>query len=975
MPAFSHRITITLLAVLAMLAFGGIWLYNTQKQQALDDSYVILESIARLKVDSILEWRNARQSHASVMMSSRTYNLAAEKWIKAPPADDSDEDKQTVLNRFRAGQDLYEYNDALFVNTAGKVYFNLNPPPKALSPATLQSLAIAFQTGAATYSDLYSDSSQEHPQLDLILPYFTSVGEESTPTGAIIYQYDIQQLVLDFWPVSTRSAESLLVRRDGDSALFLNELRHQKNTALILRIPLSRTDVPAVMAVMGKRGVAQGKDYRGVKVLSVLEPVPGTSWYMVAKVDESEALSPLRQNFIIILVSFLLLVASTFTVLAVVWQRKEKAYYRSMFEAEATLRKSEVRYRKILDSLTEGCQIIDFEWRFQYLNATAIRHSGHTKEELLNHTLMEVYPGIEDTPDFTAFHCCMKEREPQTVLHEADSPDEGKSWYVLSIQPIPEGIFILSSDITEIKRVEKRLRESESRHRALSEHMIQGAFRQRADGQLLDVNPAALEMFGLTEEEFLGRTWESPDWDVIREDNAPFPGAEHPSLLALKTGKPVKTVAGVLNPQKDIRVWMEISAIPEFLPGESRPYQVLVTLHDISGRKQMEEEKERLQSQLLQSQKLESIGRLAGGVAHDFNNMLNVILGHVQLALESVKSDHHLYSDLEQIDKAALRSAELTNQLLAFARKQTIAPKVLHLNDTVGGVLKILQRLIGEDIDLVWMPGYNLWKVLIDPSQVDQILTNLAINARDAIKKTGRITIETENIVFDDAYCITHPDFIPGEYVLLAISDNGDGMDKDTLERIFEPFFTTKGVGDGSGLGLATVFGIVKQNKGLINVYSEPGHGSTFKIYFPRFQGEDTEAVKKAPQESAKGGTETILLVEDEVAVKNLAKLMLERLGYTVIAATAPGEAIRLIESHTEEIHLMIVDVVMPEMTGRDLAKRLHSIRPDLKLLYMSGYTADVIAHQGILDNDVYFIQKPFSLKTLAAKVRKTLDG
>ena len=303
-----------------------------------------------------------------------------------------------------------------------------------------------------------------------------------------------------------------------------------------------------------------------------------------------------------------------------------------------------------------------------------------------------------------------------------------------------------------------------------------------------------------------------------------------------------------------------------------------------------------------------------------------------------------------------------------------MAPKVLDLNDTVSGMLKMLQRLIGEDIDLVWMPGAGLWPVKIDPSQIDQLLANLCVNARDAIAGVGKVTIETENIVFDEAYCAVHPGFIRGEYVMLAVSDDGCGMNKEVLDHLFEPFFTTKEVGKGTGLGLATVYGIVKQNEGFINVYSEPGKGTTFKIYLPRFAGDAVEPMAASPAETPMGRGETVLLVEDEAAILNVGRTMLERLGYTVLTAGTPGEALRQVEAHAAEIQLLITDVVMPEMNGRDLAKLIRDIKPGLKCLFTSGYTADVIAHHGVLDKGVNFLQKPFSMKDLASKVREALE-
>jgi two-component system cell cycle sensor histidine kinase/response regulator CckA len=408
---------------------------------------------------------------------------------------------------------------------------------------------------------------------------------------------------------------------------------------------------------------------------------------------------------------------------------------------------------------------------------------------------------------------------------------------------------------------------------------------------------------------------------------------------------------------------------------DGTPVRMIGAMRDITERKQAEEERAGLETQLRQAHKMESVGRLAGGVAHDFNNMLGVILGRAEMALEQVDPGQPLHDDLEEIRQAAERSAHLTRQLLAFARKQIIAPKVLDLSETVESMLSMLKRVIGEDIDLSWQPQADLWSVKVDPSQIDQILANLCVNARDAIGGIGKMTIETANSTLDAAYCAHHAGYVPGEYVRLAVSDDGPGMARETLSHIFEPFFTTKGVGEGTGLGLATVYGIVKQNNGFINVYSEPDQGTTFTIYLPRHAGKAERPWTEAPAEPAARGHETILLVEDEPAILRLTTRLLEGQGYTVLAASTPSEAIRLARDHAGEIPLLITDVVMPEMNGRDLAKNLLSLHPDLKQLFTSGYTADVIAHNGVLDEGVHFIQKPFSTQDLAAKVREVLDG
>ena len=423
---------------------------------------------------------------------------------------------------------------------------------------------------------------------------------------------------------------------------------------------------------------------------------------------------------------------------------------------------------------------------------------------------------------------------------------------------------------------------------------------------------------------------------------------------------------------KGVRRW--VHAIGEAYAQDGRTVIVGGTFHDISERKQAEAEREKLEAQLRQAAKMESVGRLAGGVAHDFNNILGVILGHTELALEQVDSSLPIHENLMEIRMAAQRSAELTRQLLAFGRKQAMAPRVLDLNETVAGMLKMLRRLIGEDIDLAWNAGANLWRVKADPPQIDQILTNLCVNARDAINGVGKVTIGLECKVLDKAYCAENVGASPGEYVMLAVSDNGCGMDRETMSHLFEPFFTTKKMGRGTGLGLATVYGIVKQNNGYIEVKSELGQGASFKIYLPRHIGEVEKALLPCTPSPVLYRRETILLVEDELALLKVTATKLEKQGFTVIAASSPEEAIRIVKEQGDNIDLLITDVIMPNMNGWDLSQYLLSLNPRLKYIFMSGYSANHITPSGVLDKGLHFIRKPFSTQDLSSIVLKALE-
>jgi two-component system, cell cycle sensor histidine kinase and response regulator CckA len=520
-------------------------------------------------------------------------------------------------------------------------------------------------------------------------------------------------------------------------------------------------------------------------------------------------------------------------------------------------------------------------------------------------------------------------------------------------------------DLTERRLAEEALRESEKTFRNIVHALPMGVhlYQLQGDGRLVFVgaNPVADELLGLDNSQFIGMT--------VEEAFPPLGETDIPDRYrrAAQHGESWHT-------EQISYTDGQVSGAFEVFVFQMAEGKAAVLFSEISSRKRAEDEREKLQAQLIQAQKMESVGRLAGGVAHDFNNMLGVILGHTELAMNRLDPEHPLFVSLQHIRKAAERSANLTRQLLAFARKQTVMPKVLDLNDTLEGMLTMVARLIGEDIDLVWIPGRNLPPVEVDPSQIDQILVNLCVNARDAIGDTGKLTIETGIAVFDEDYCTRHAGFVPGEYILLAVSDNGCGMDAAILSHLFEPFFTTKEVGKGTGLGLATVYGIVKQNKGFISVYSEPGQGTTFRIYLPPHTAKAARPVRTEVAAPTEHGHETILLVEDEPMILDLTMAMLKTLGYTVLSAATPGEAIRLAREHSGQIHLLLTDVVMPEMNGRDLARKLLSLYPELKRLFMSGYTANVIAHHGVLDAGVHFLQKPFSIGELAAKIREALQ-
>ncbi|WP_339132976.1 MAG: PAS domain S-box protein [Candidatus Electrothrix sp. GW3-4] len=630
---------------------------------------------------------------------------------------------------------------------------------------------------------------------------------------------------------------------------------------------------------------------------------------------------------------------------------------------EQKLIAQEQEYRTLIENVPDFIVRYDLDLRRIYVNPSLEKASGLAAGEVIGMTPVNI-PKVS-RPTVIAY----KEKLRQTITTGNKQRAEF-SWVntageklVLDYLMVPEfdpkgkicGVLSVGHDITERKQTEESIR----RLSQVVEQSPVSVIITDLSGKIEFVNEKFSQLTGYTAEEALGQ---NPK--ILQSGETPVE-EYHQLWQTISSG-------GVWqgefhNRKKNGELFWEHATVFAIRTADNLITHYAAVKEDITEQKILEE-------QLRQIQKMEAVGQLAGGVAHDFNNMLGVIIGYTELALLKTTQDTSLRQDLEQILAASHRSAEITQQLLAFARKQTIAPKVLHLNETIEGTLKLLRRLIGEDIDLVWQPGAKLWAIRMDPVQIDQILANLCVNARDAITSIGRVTIETHNVELDETYCAQHQGFLAGAYVLLAVSDTGKGMDKAMVDKIFEPFFTTKGLGKGTGLGLSTVYGIVKQNGGVINVYSEPGHGSIFKIYLPRHRLETEQTAKEDRKAPVIRGSETILLVEDEVAVLDLTKRILEKLGYTVLSSLTPSQAIPIATEHSSAIHLLITDVIMPEMTGQELANNLTSLCPSLKCLFMSGYTGNVIAHHGVLDEGVNFIQKPFSMQELGVKIREALD-
>ncbi len=657
-------------------------------------------------------------------------------------------------------------------------------------------------------------------------------------------------------------------------------------------------------------------------------------------------------------------------------------------KAEEALAVSERRYRLMAENVNDIIWIMNPDMNFTYISPSCLEATGYTPEETKTTPLTELL-----TPE--SFTRATQRLADELMLERSGRPFDPQRAITLEVEAIHKNgsilfleitgtfnrndkgeiteILILGRDFTERKKMEEALRESEKRYRMIIENMHEVIWTSNLDMQSTYISPSCYRLTGYTPAEIMSSPLDQIMTPETLASTAQAVAEElaHESSVLPADPYRSRTVEQEIYCKNGQTVWIEVTGT--FIRNEQgKASGMLMAGRDITARKKAEEAKEKLEQQLIQAQKMETVGRLAGGVAHDFNNMLSVILGYVDLAKLRLARQHPVLKDIAEIEKAANRSRDITMQLLAFSRKQIIEPRIINLNDLVVHSQKALIRLIGEDIELKVVAGEDLWDIKFDPSQIEQILINLAVNARDAMQGGGKLTIETENQSLDSDYCELHAGFAPGHYVRLSFSDNGIGMDKETLQHIFEPFFTTKEAGRGTGLGLSTVYGIVQQNNGLINVYSEPGRGTTFSIYLPR-----TTEKEKTREEADEGpeiaGQGNILLVEDDAMVLEITRGMLESIGYTVTATGSSQDAIALFSRQEIPFDLVITDVVMPGMSGKDLRNRLAEIRPDVQVLFMSGYTADVIAHHNILEEGVQFIQKPFTIQSLARKTAEAI--
>ncbi|MGB7718848.1 MAG: PAS domain S-box protein [Bryobacteraceae bacterium] len=855
----SPRVPYQLVALFVVLATAigvmAYWSHIEQKNTVERDVRNQLLTIADIKVRELSEWRSMQLGEARAILGDPMTLTVLRRVV----AGDASASERAAAHAWMdaLAKHLY-YADVLLLDRKGKLVLSVGQ--KLGSADHLRQIAEeTLQGGDVVLRDFHRDtpSGPVHLGLNLALrpaPDAAAFGVLAFGMDPATHLYPL----LETWPVASASGESVLVRRDGNEAVFLSRLIGRGDSAANFRIPMSRTDVLGVQAVGGKEGNIRALDANGLPLVAAVRRVPNTPCYLIAKMNEDEMLAPVRRRSLVLGLGAVLLILAVGAFIALWWRHQQSQFYRERYEAEIERRAVE-------------------------------------------------------------------------------------------------------------ERASQALQESESRLSAIFEQAAIGMADSSLDARFIRLNQRFCEMMGYSREELLGLTFRQithPD-DLVRDE---------PLVAQLLSGELSSFAVEKRYLRKDGGVVWANLMLSLLRSASGEPLHFVAVVEDITGQKRAEEERRHLERQLLQAQKMESLGRLAGGVAHDFNNHLTVINGYCAMLLDEMGPGDPLREPVDEILLAGHRAAALTRQLLAFSRKQVAEPRVVSLNDLVADARKMLSRLIGDDVEIITHLDAELGSVVADSSQMNQVLMNLAINARDAMPDGGRIVMETTNIDIDSGYAAQHAGVEAGPYVLLSITDTGAGMTQEVVQHIFDPFFTTKEIGAGTGLGLSTVYGIVKQAGGWIWVYSEPGKGSTFKVYLPRAGAAPEPLTTPVLAAETLRGSETVLVVEDQPEVRKLTLAMLKSQGYRLLQAASGSEALSLSERYPEPIHLLITDVVMPGMTGRELATRLVALRPSLKTLYTSGYTAHAIAHEGVLDAAVAYLPKPFSPAQLAAKVREVLE-
>ena len=1160
-----------------------------------------LSAIADLKVEELKQWRRERLGDAKIIFNNTALFRQTSHYFRNPQDDGVEQQMRVWVSQY---QGHYDYDEVSLLDPKGAVRMS-SPSGRTVVPAAvLQSVPEVLRSGRITFVDFYLHDHDQRIYLSVLIPIL-DVSTGNRAIGAISLRVDPEKYLFPFilrWPTPSTTAETVLVRREGDAVLYLNELKFRKDAALRLRIPLTRTDVPPVMAALGRTGIVEGPDHQNEQVIADVRAVPGSPWFLVTRMNASEVYAPMRER----LWTFLGLVAALLfgagAGLAFVWRQQALLYYRERFQAAEALDKgrhmlaeteklgkvggwelnidtgkltwTEELYNlheadlaydptagKVTDFYTPASRPLieravhravehgePFDERLEIITAKGNRRSVHVRGKAdLEHR--RVYGFIQDITEnkraeqilrskselleriFATTHfslvyldrefnfirvntayakaCGCPEdffpgknhfqlypnAENEAIFREVvktgnafmirakpfanpGHPEWGITYWDWTLHPLKdadgnvEALLLVLLDVTESKRAEQALRDAEARYRLLFEQSPNGVLLIDFEtGKAVETNEVAHRQLGYTREEFAAlrisdyEVLERPedterridkilrdggdDFDTLHRTKSGELRNVHVSVKALELGGRVfaycifQDITERMQAEQRYQhilktaidgFWvsdshgrlLEVNDAYCRMSGYSREELMLMSVADLDVVENQEEiarhidkvirqgyerfesrhrrkdgtimdleisaqylhehggifisffqditGRKKLEDQLRQAQKMESIGTLAGGVAHDFNNILTAISGSGHLLLMKMPAGDPLLQNVRDILESVERAVHLTRDLLLFSRKQPINRKSVDLNENIHKLGRFLARVIGEDIEFKTRLSGGAIRILADSHQLDQVLMNLATNARDAMPKGGAFSVTTDQVLLDETFTSAHGLGTPGKYALITVSDTGRGMNEDTRQRIFEPFFTTKEVGKGTGLGMAVVYGIVKQHDGLVTVYSEPGQGTTFRIYLPVIAGAAIEERENVAEERPVGGPETILLAEDNKSVRNVTANILRDMGYRVITAEDGVDAIEKFTENRDSIQLLLFDLIMPNKSGKDAYDEIRRMRPDIKVIFASGYDPDLVRQKTLLEQNVPVVYKPVPIPALLKKIRTVLD-
>jgi two-component system, cell cycle sensor histidine kinase and response regulator CckA len=969
----STHTSYTFLLVFVLLAAGiviaGFLYFRNYELRHRTEVEHQLSAIADLKVDELVHWQKERLGDAALFYKNLNFSGLVQRYLQRPEDEETARKLRTWLQHVRDG---YQYDRVFLLDAAGRVRMSAPDARRPISSHLILRSVEVLRTKQVVFEDFYRNEYDGRTYLAVLIPILDERGN-GRAVGTLALRMDPEEYFYPFitrWPAPSITAETLLVRREGNEALFLNELRFQKNTALNMHISLDQKDSPAAQAVLGRQGIMEGRDYRGVPVIADMRPVPDTPWFLVSRMDISEVYEPMREKLwmMVALVGALLMGAGGGV--GLVWRRQRTKFFHERYKASEALRESETRLRTLVQTIPELVWLKDVNGVYLACNPMFERLYGARDADIVGKTDYDFVS--KELADFFREHDrkAMAAGKPSSNEEWLTFADDGHRALMDTIKtPMydaggnPVGVLGIARDITERKQAEEELATSEAKFRRLYQefHGLLDAVPDilmllDKDMKVVWANRVAADFIGVTPEAITGHYCHSL-WYKRATPCDPCP-----VMKSFSTGRPQSET--ITRP--DGRIW-DIRTVPLTDEGGSIA-RVIEVVREVT-------EHSRLEAQYLQAQKMESIGTLAGGVAHDFNNILSAIIGYGHVTLMKMADGDPLRSNIEHILEAADRAARLTKELLLFSRKHVSERKPVELNEVVSMVEKFLRMVIGEDIACKTMLQERSLPVYADSHQFEQVLMNLATNARDAMPRGGAFTVKTEQIDLTEDFTSAHGYGKSGTYAMLTISDTGIGMDEATRKRIFEPFYTTKEVGKGTGLGLAVVYGIIKQHDGFINVYSEPGKGTTFRIYLPIIGALVTEETKAQRKEAPARGTETVLVAEDDENLRKLSRTVLADFGYTVIEAVDGEEAVKKFMENKDTIQLLLFDLIMPKMNGKEASDEIRKIKPDMKVLFASGYDPDLLQQKALLEDGVHLVYKPISPMDLLRKVRSVLDG